>query len=216
MKKIITIATAMLVFLTATTAQKATFGFNGGMTSASYKTKADGTTYTSKSRIGFTAGFFTDVSITKKLSFQPALQFTQKGGTDKESLDGSDYKLTLAMDYIEIPFNFLYKFSSSKTTFYIGAGPTLSFGLSGQLKLSADGEHNKADVNFGNSDEDDFKQVDRGADILAGFQFKSGVLIAVNYNMSFSNLVIHGDGENSFHNRYFGLRIGYTLQGKKK
>src|SRR5205809_6654660 len=110
MKKIITIATATLVFLTATTAQKVTFGFNGGITSSSYKTKADGITYTSKSRIGFSAGFFTDVSITKKLSFQPALQFTQKGGTDKESLDGGDYNLSLVMNYLEIPFNFLYKF----------------------------------------------------------------------------------------------------------
>lgn len=216
MKKIITITSSALFFITAATAQKITFGFNGGLIMSNYATKSDGTTYTSKSKTGFTAGFLTDIPITKKLSFQPALQFTQKGGTDKESLDGSDYKLTLTMDYLEIPFNFLYKFSSSKTTFYTGAGPVLSYGLSGQLKLSADGEHNKADVNFGNSDDDDFKQVDRGADILVGVQFKSGVSIVLNYNMSFSNLVIEGDGDNSYHNRYFGMRIGYMLKGKKR
>lgn len=34
--------------------------------------------------------------------------------------------------------------------------------------------------------------------------------------MSFSNLFSHGDGNNYYHNRYFGLRVGYLLKGKKK
>jgi len=216
MKKIITITATALFFITAATAQKVNFGFNGGLTMSNYKVESDGTSYTSKSKAGFTVGFFTDIPINKRFSFQPALQFTQKGGMDKESSDGQDYTLNLTMDYIEIPFNFLYKFNSSKTIFYIGGGPTLSYGVSGALKLSGGGEDGKADIKFGNNDDDDFKQVDRGANVLAGAQFKSGVSIGLSYNMSFSNLVIDGDGDNSYHNRYFGMRIGYMLKGKKK
>jgi hypothetical protein len=183
---------------------------------SNYKVESDGTTHTSKSKAGFTVGFFTDIPINKRFSFQPALQFTQKGGINKESVDGQDYTLTLAMDYIEIPFNFLYKFNSPKTIFYIGGGPTFSYGVSGAVKLSMGDEHDKADINFGNGDDDDFKQVDRGANIIAGVQFRSGISIGLSYNMSFSNLVIEGDADNSYHNRYFGMRIGYMLKGKKK
>jgi len=216
MKKIITITAAALFFVTAATAQKVTFGFNGGLIMSNYKTNIDGSAYSSKSMTGFTAGFLTDIPIAKKFSFQPAIQFTQKGGVEKESSDGMDYSLTLTMDYLEVPFNFLYKFNSPKTTFYIGAGPVFSYGLSGSVKLSMDGEHDKQDINFGNGDDDDFKQVDGGANILAGVQFKNGVSIALNYNMGFSNLFIDGDGDNYYHNRYFGMRIGYMLKGNKK
>ncbi|MEO8712054.1 MAG: porin family protein [Parafilimonas sp.] len=216
MKKIITLAAVIICILTAASAQKARFGFNGGLTLSSYKTKVEGETFTSKSKTGFTAGIFTDVTILKNLSFQPALQYTQKGGVDKESLLGDDYKLTLTMNYLEIPFNFLYKFNSANTRFYIGGGPVLSFGLSGQLKVSAGGEHDKADLHFGKTEDDDLKQVDRGANILAGFEFKSGVSITFNYNMSFSNLVIDGDKNNYFHNGYAGVRLGYVLKEKKK
>jgi hypothetical protein len=216
MKKIITITTAALFFITAATAQKVTFGFNGGLTMSNYKSQADATSYTSKSKAGLTAGFLTDIPLGKRFSFQPALQFTQKGGVDKESFDGQNYTLTLAMDYIEIPFNFLYRFNSPKTTFYIGGGPTLGYGVSGSAKISIGDEHDKTDIKFGNGDEDDFKPLDRGANILAGVQFKSGVSIALNYNMSLSNLVIDGDKDNEYHNRYFGIRIGYMLKGKKK
>ena len=216
MKKIITITATALFLLTAVTAQKVTFGFNGGLTMANYATKADESSYTSKFKTGFTAGFLTDIPITKRFSFQPALQFTQKGGIDKESFDEQDYTLSLTMNYLEIPLNFLYKFNSSKTIFYIGAGPVFSYGLAGATKLSMDGEHDKADIKFGNGDDDDFKQVDMGADVIAGVQFKSGVSIGLSYNMSFSNLFIDVDGDNSYHNRYFGMRIGYMLKGKKK
>jgi hypothetical protein len=215
MKKIITITASVLFLLTVATAQKATFGFNGGLTMSNYKIKGDGDTYTSKSKTGFTAGIITDIPLSKSISFQPALQFTQKGGVDKVS-DGIDYKLTLTMNYIEIPFNFLYKFNSSKTTFYIGGGPTLSYGISGTVKLSEGGENGKADIKFGNGDDDDFKPVDGGANVLVGLQFKSGVSLALNYYMGLSNPVIDGDEDNSYHNRYFGMRIGYMLKGKKK
>src|SRR4051794_32749137 len=63
MKKITSITVVALVFLTAASAQKARFGFNGGLTLSTYKTKADNEPNASQSKTGFTAGIFTDVPI---------------------------------------------------------------------------------------------------------------------------------------------------------
>ncbi|HEY1872039.1 MAG TPA: porin family protein, partial [Chitinophagaceae bacterium] len=197
-------------------AQKATFGFSGGLTMSSYKTKSDGDTYTSKSKTGFTAGFVSDIPLSKSISLQPALQFTQKGGIDKETFDGEDYKMTITFNYLEVPVNIVYKTRSAKTKFYIGAGPSIALGLSGKGKVESGGETVSAKVKFGSGENDDFKGLDAGANMLAGLMFKNGVSISMNYNMGFSNLVIGGDKNNSLHNNYWGLRVGYMLKGKKK
>jgi hypothetical protein len=45
--------------------------------------------------------------------------------------------------------------------------------------------------------------------------FSNGIFISFNYNSGMNNLVVNGDSNNSFKNKYFGLRVGY-MQGKKK
>ena len=50
-----------------------------------------------------------------------------------------------------------------------------------------------------------FSPVTASAMVFISFDYKSGI----------KNLVINGDSNNSFKNKYFGLRLGYT-QGKKK
>jgi len=216
MKKIITIAIVASLFLTATSAQKTTFGFNGGLTMSSYKTKTDGDTYTSKSKTGFTAGIITDIPLGKSISLQPALQYTQKGGVEKETFDGYEYKSTVSLNYLELPVNLVYKTNSAHTKFYFGAGPSIALGLSGNAKMESGGESESTKINFGSEEDDDLKGLDLGANILAGLMFKSGVSVSVNYNMGLSNLFIGGDKDNYLHNNYWGLRLGYMLKGKKK
>ena len=216
MKKIITITIVASVFSTAAFAQKATFGFNGGLTMSNYKTKGDDDTYTSKSKTGFTAGIVTDIPLSKSISFQPALRFTQKGGIEKENFFDEDYKLITTFNYIEVPANIIYKTNSAKTKFYIGAGPSIAFGLSGEGKVESGGESASTKVKFGSGEDDDFKGLDLGANMLAGCMFKNGVSISMNYNMGFSNLFIDGDKDNYLHNRYWSIGLGYMLKGKKK
>jgi hypothetical protein len=215
MKKIITIAVIASSFLTAASAQKTTFGFNGGVTMSSYKTKSDGETFTSKLRTGFSLGFVTDIPLSKSVSLQPALQYTQKGGVETGTQDYQDYKQTTTLNYLEIPVNLIYKTNSANTKFYIGAGPSIAFGINGLTEYESGDLTSTTNVKFGNGEDDDVKGLDLGANILAGLMFKSGVSISMNYNIGLSNLVIGGNKDNYLHNRSWGLRIGYMLKSKK-
>jgi hypothetical protein len=212
MKKIFSLVMITCMFTINAMAQKTTIGFNAGSTLSTYKVKVDNTSSTSDSKFGFSAGMVVDVPISKIVSFQPALEFTQKGG--KENLQG--YKFTTNLNYIEMPLNILFKTNSSKTRFYIGAGPSLAIGLSGKMKFEGDGQSEDADIKFGTGDNDDLKGLDIGANILAGCQFKGGALLSLTYNLGMSNLIIDGDKNNSYKNNYFGLRIGYMLPNVKK
>jgi Outer membrane protein beta-barrel domain len=212
MKKYFSLIIISSLFTMGVTAQKTTIGFNAGATLSSYKTKVDNVSSTSDSKTGLTAGVVVDIPMGKSLSFQPALQFTQKGG--KESMD--NYKFTTALNYMEIPLNVLFKTNSSKTRFFAGAGPSMAIGLSGKLKVEGDGQSDEADVKFGNGDEDDLKSLDFGANVLAGCQFRNGIFLSANYNTSLTNLFPGGSSDGTFKNHYFGLRIGYMLSNTKK
>jgi hypothetical protein len=216
MKKIITIAViAASSFLTAASAQKTSFGFNGGITMSSYKTKSGDETFTSKLRTGFSLGFVTDIPLSKSVSLQPALQYTQKGGVETGTVDYQDYKQTTTFNYLDIPVNLIYKTNSAHTKFYIGAGPSVAFGINGLTEYESGDKTSTDNIKFGNGEDDDVKGLDLGANMLAGVLFKSGVSISMNYNMGFSNLVIGGNKDFSAHNRSWGLRVGYMLKGKK-
>ena len=214
MKTKLTLLLSFIVLIKYAEAQNFSFGINAGATLASYKVKASSVSLTSKSKVGFTAGIISSISMGKHASFQPALSFLQEGGTFKE--DGSTDKTTL--NYLELPLNFVFNTSSSKGKFFAGAGPCFSFGLSGTDKYE-DEAGNKEDtkINFGSSVEDDLKPFEISGNLLAGYQFKSGLSFTLNYNAGLNN-ILNTDGETDakYHNRYFGLRIGYMFHSKKK
>jgi hypothetical protein len=214
MKTKLTLLLSFIVLIKYASAQNFSFGINAGATLASYKVSASSVSLTSKSKTGFTAGIYSSISMGKNASFQPGLNFLQKGGTFKE--EGSTDETTL--NYLELPMNFVFNTSSSKGKFFAGAGPSFSFGLSGTDKYE-DEAGNKQDtkVNFGSSAEDDLKPFEISGNLLAGYQFKSGLSFTLNYNAGLNN-ILNTDGEidSKYHNRYFGLRIGYMFHSKKK
>lgn len=213
-KNINTLLTAILFTIAAANAQKASVGFSAGITLSSYKTKVDNDASTSDTRVGFTAGIMSDIPMGKSLSFQPAVYFTQKGGSEKEA--SIDYKLTTSLNYVEVPLNIVFKAPSQTGNFFIGAGPSVAFGLSGKFKGEFGDEKAEMDVKFGSEDNDDLKALDMGINVLGGYQAKGGFTFAVNYNHGLSNLMIDGNSDNYFRNNYFGLRLGYFLPHKKK
>jgi len=195
-------------------AQKSSLGFTAGTTFASYKAKNESISVTSKTKVGFTAGVISFIALDRHFSFMPALNFTQKGGKLKEQ----SFTDKATFNYLELPLNFVYNTKSAKGKFFIGAGPSFAFGLSGKDKWEDGTEKGSDDIKFGSGDEDDFKAFDAGINFLAGYRFAGGFLIAANYNAGLNNLVNTIDGDNSkMHNRYFGFRIGYMFStGKKK
>lgn len=214
MKKTIITFISALLLLNYAHAQQSSFGFTAGATFASYKVTASSISITSKTKTGFTVGITSSIPMGKSFSFEPALNYLQKGGVIKET--GTSDKSTF--NYLELPLNFVYNAGSAKGKFFVGAGLSVSLGLSGKNKYNDGSNTETTDIKFG-SDEltDDLKPFEAGINFLAGYQFKGGFLVAANYNAGLSNIAVTSDGDNSkAHNRYFGVRIGYMIPGKQK
>lgn len=213
MKKFFCSLTILFAIVNFSVAQSAAIGITAGATFASYKATIESVSVTSKTHVGFTAGLTLSAPIGKSFSFRPELNFVQKGGDYKE--EGYSEKTTL--NYIELPLNIVYNARTSKGMFFIGAGPSLNMGLSGKDKWSDESESGKDDIKFGSSDNDDLKTFELGANILAGYQFASGFFVAANYSAALNNIEPEDPGfDSKYHNRYFGVRIGYIFSGKSK
>jgi hypothetical protein len=204
MKRTIITLTAFIFFMYAATAQKAQIGFTAGSTLANYKIKDGSDDQSGNSKAGFTAGVIVNLPAGKNFMIQPGVNWVGKGSKDEE--DGHTGSITV--NSIEIPVNFLYK---STGGFFIGAGPSASFAVSGKAKF----DDVSADLHFGNSNDDDLKGFDFGANFVTGYQSPGGFMVAANFNQGLSNLVPGDAGEGSIKSHYFGIRLGYVLKGKK-
>jgi hypothetical protein len=215
MRKLIIPFLTLCLSLMADTAfgQKTRFGFTAGASLANIYAKAYGLSVSSDSRIGITAGVLADIPVAAQFSFQPALNYVQKG----YKVSDQDYEDKLTLHYIEIPFNFLFKPKMEKVQFFAGAGSSLAYALSGKEKEKNIGNTYTYKYKFGNNpDEHDMKAFDFGANFLTGIQTNGGFVIVINYNLGLSNLA-PGDAsdEGSIKNRYFGFKIGYMFKEKK-
>ena len=217
MKKLLFLTVVFAGCYFAGRAQNSRLGFTGGASFANYKAKMDGESDNGNSKTGITAGLLVDVPLGDHFSFQPALNFVQKGTKDEQTLGGITEKVSLTTNHIEVPLNFLFNTNGDAGNFFIGAGPSFAFGVSGKWKYEDDQNSLSEDVKFGNSDEDDLKGMDLGANFIAGYSFPNGLFLSANYNLGLSNLVAADPGgDASLKSSYFGIRLGYLLKGKGK
>jgi hypothetical protein len=213
MKKIFCLFIVLIALMNFSIAQKTAIGIQAGSTFASYKATLDNVSITSKTKVGFTAGLTLSAPLGKSFSFRPELNFVQKGG--KYSEEGYSDKVML--NYIELPLNFVYNTSSSRRGFFIGAGPALNLGVSGKDKWNDGSESGEDDIKFGSDGDYDFQALEIGLNVLAGYQFSGGFFIAANYSAGLNNISLENPGEDTkYHNRYFGIRIGYMFSRRAK
>ncbi len=209
MRKFILLLTTWCCLTLFVKGQSARFGFDAGILSSMAKVTQDGTTSSSKSRIGFNVGVLADVELSKNWSFQPGLSFLQKGGKDSEG----DTEADVSINYLELPLNFVFHADRKKGGFIAGAGPCLSYGLSGKAKVTSGGVTISEPIHFGSSSNDDLKRFEFGGNILAGYEFANGLFLTANYNAGFSN--ISADSQSKWKNSYFGFRIGFVIPDKR-
>lgn len=217
MKKFIFISMVCVTSHYYVIAQNTKFGFTAGASLANYKIKAAGASITAESKIGITAGMIADIPINKSFSFQPAVNYVQKGTKSEEDWGGGiTVKSSTTVNCIEVPLNFLYNVHGKGGNFFIGAGPSFTYSISGNDKYDDGSSSTNEKIKFGDSDDDDMKAFDLGANFLTGYCFKNGLLISVNYNTGLSNLVPGESDGYSVKSSYFGLRLGYMLKGAGK
>lgn len=196
--------------------QSPRIGIFAGPSFANMHSKVDGETDNGKSKIGVMAGVVVDVPLSSQFSFQPGLQFVQKGTKDEQTNGGITEKVKLGINYIEMPLNFLYHPKGAKG-FFIGAGPTVGIGISGKAKYDAAGTSLSSDIKFGNNiDNDDIRRLDAGANFITGYCFENGISISANFNQGLNNLFPGGSNDGTLKNHYFGIQLGYFFKQKAK
>jgi hypothetical protein len=205
MKKLIFIQLVFIAVHFSGTAQNTRFGFMAGATSANYKIKSDGSTESQNSKIGIIAGLMADIPISKNFSFQPAANFVQKGTKSEYTYNGVTEKSSATVSCIEVPFNFLYNVPGNTGNFFIGAGPSFAFAISG-IGKSDDGSNSTSEnLKIGNSEDDDIRELTWGQNFTTGYCFKKGFLLSLNYNLGMSNMIPGETNGDKLKSSYFGL-----------
>lgn len=202
------------------------FGAQAGINAASVTAKftSGSTTTTEKydTKIGLTLGVVAEVPIATSLVFRPELNFIQKGGKFSESQTifgttiSTESKIT--NNYLELPLNLAYKFEAGSGNVFIGAGPSIGFGLSGKAKnkSTSGSTTNEETVNIkfdgkenANDNDGHLKALDFGVNFLAGYQIGQNVFIKASYTLGLSN--ISPEANSSYKNKGFGFTIGYMF-----
>lgn len=216
MRKMSITVLLITIVLTAS-AQKNRFGISAGINSANMVAHYGGLSEHTDGRIGIVFGVNCNMPIAEQFSIQPALNFVQKGYKYKETDVNYIYSEEVRINYMELPVNVLFRPKMKGPQFFIGAGPSLAFALSGKEKENDNGVIDEYDLSFGsNENDDDLKAVDFGFNFLTGIELVNGLNFSVNYNLGLTNLIPGSGTDGSVKNNYAGFKIGYTFSGKKK
>jgi hypothetical protein len=168
------------------------------------------------SKIGFTGGISANIPFSKLFSFQPGINYVQKGFKREEEA----VKTALMLDYIEVPLNIMFNTRNNDINnrkaddFFFGIGPSVAFGTSGKIEVKDDTSRVTENVKFGSGDDDHIKRVDLGANFVMGCMFYNKFFFSINYNMGLSNM--SGNKEIRWKNNYLGFKVGYSFGGKGK
>ena len=219
----------VIIATSITATAQPTFGIHAG--GIMVKTNSDTDEEISfKNRLSWRFGGIAIIPLTETFSFMPQLNLLSKGGKIEESYSEDFMGDVITVDvtgnakliYLEVPLNVVYNRTGEMGGFFIGAGPSVSFGLTGEVdgnsKISILGQSESESFNFnvkfdGDDDPDPgdenihLKRLDIGANILAGYQLSNGLFIKTTYNHGISN--ISPDEQAKAKSRYFGISIGY-------
>ncbi len=208
MKSISFLMTLMILLTAFSLSAQTSVGFNAGATFSNVTIKSGFISASPKSKTGITVGIAADAPLSANFSFQPVLNFVQKGYMIKDETG----KETVNFNYLVVPLNFVY-YTEKNEGFFIGAGPSLAYGISGKDKYTATGmPDDNQKIKFGSA-VDEVKAFEFGVNGLAGYRLKGGFVISGNYNLGLSKLN-NDDGSGdagTIKNKYFSIKIGYFL-----
>lgn len=181
-------------------------------------------------RTGAHLGFLADLHIgSSNLYFQPAVIFHNKGRkyADSIRIGIDDFYQTRKqfINYVDLPFNLVYKFKLGKQSkFIFGGGPYVSFFYNGKENYETFGDNS-----FFESEENEdlpvgdapgkYKVFNLGVNALAGFEFNR-VFLTVNFSRGLNDFYRAKDYEGSFKHQLIGgtlgIFIGKPVETEKK
>ncbi len=217
MKKITLLAAGFLIggaaFAQTGTISPVKYGIKVGVNLPKYHFANDnGDDSETKSTTNFHVTGYADVPLSTYFYVQPGISLQGKGGKFLDYNDG-DIKHEYNTLELGIPINFVGKVPLGPTAnFFLGAGPYVSFGISGEDKWTAGNSKTSRDLNYGSDSGDDLKRTDAGLNFLAGFELNSGFNIGAGYGLGLTDLRPNGDGGNGkMTNRVLSFSVGYSF-----
>lgn len=209
---------------------KAGLNFANGPVSDDYKAlfeDALGSDYNPGIRVAYHIGGQVEFGLSGNLGLSLGLQLSSKGTKYdlKGDFNGVPYtgSVTEKPMYLQVPVALTYR----NNGFYAGVGPFIGFGIGGSLKVKATAQGNSdsssQDINFGNSDTDDYAPLDYGAGLELGYE-TGRFRITGSYNLGLANVVPKdqvdlGGGDFKKKNSVIGLSLAYLFDlgaGKDK
>jgi hypothetical protein len=210
MKKIILLISLVGVGL-ASQAQ-VTFGFKAGFNGGLATEKVDlpeAENESPKLLPSFHVGGFVDLGLSESFSIQPGLQLNGRGSRVEHEGHHDDLRIYS----LDVPVNFLYR----KGGFFVGAGPSLGYGLSAKVHAheeeenEGDHDHDDDKVKFG-SKLGELKPINFGLNATAGYELKNGLFVSASYLADLSNW--SNKVKETQRYSFFSVSLGFRL-GKK-
>ena len=157
-------------------------------------------------KLSFHAGVIGDYEINRVMSFQSGLIYSDKGTRFffKEKID--DIKIviseTVNIGYLEVPLMFVYRYETSRTeALRLGFGGYVSVALFGTYRLRGRGdgvtESESIDINFGNTQADNYKGSDVGIALEVSYDF-NGFIVGTGLNYGITNVTNTGNTVRNF------------------
>lgn len=176
-------------------------------------------------KIGFHAGVFVNIPISKQFSFQPEVMYNQMGArdvissTDVPTSTGrikTEVQDKLTMNYISVPLMVQMR---PFEKFYIEAGPEFSYFINGKNKgditttTTSGNVTNTTQVSHSEDiNKDDINKFNFGLGLGLGYDITSNIGINARYVNSLTNInKERAAGENSYNNRVFQLGVNYKF-----
>ena len=210
-----------MIIMNSTKAQ-ITYGVQAGATIANWKGDAlqslnnvvdlSNGFITTKSKTGISIGGYLNIPVSDKISFEPGLQYAQKGYTMQGNLKidalkflGVNASAKVEAHYIDVPLVLKAEVAKGLSIY---AGPQLSYLVKNNLHLNAGVlgislYNNKIDIT------DNFNRVDMGIAGGIGYKFDNGFNIKAGYDYGLSKL----DKNDNFkaYNRVAKITVGFSF-----
>ncbi|MDF1695045.1 MAG: porin family protein [Saprospiraceae bacterium] len=223
MKKVTYIIATISIFASTLSFAQVNIGIKGGLNFSDARADVfiDAVNNAPSTYTSFVYGAVAEVQVSKGLSFQPELLFTQKGFTVDEGTSlnvlGLDIpvgaRATTSINYIETPLLAKLKLGTGNVNFYGIAGPSLGYATSAtiQPKVTLLIDFNLPEVNVDLSD-NIYNRTDISGILGAGAEYKTGtgkLFTDLRYQHSFSNIISDPIADISVKNSGYQFSAGY-------
>jgi hypothetical protein len=207
LKKLLFLPILLTITCGVASAQDLHFGIRTGLSFAS-QIIDDPAILSTNSIPTYNISLFAEKPLRNDFYIQAALGLMGKGVTTYENV----LTTTIQLTYIDIPVNLLYKFTLPNLgKLYVGGGPYLSAGISGNIQFQNTNNSSGQSVEFGSTK--DYKRFDAGADLMVGFEFNNRLTFNTKYALELNNIAPDNaiDNVKSIKNKVFSIGLGFRF-----